>query len=66
MKFSDSEIALTKKQAQEIRNKRNAFIEETGTKKAVHIALVTPIGLKRNAYYDLVQSIVTADNLLGN
>ena len=64
MKFSDTEFAITKKLAQEIRNKRNAFIEETETKKAVHIALITPVGLKRNVYYDIVQSVVTAADLL--
>ena len=64
MKFSDSEFVLTKKLAQEIRNKKNVFIEETGTKKTVHIALITPFGLKRNDYFDLAQSVVTADDLL--
>jgi len=53
----------TKKQAQEFRNKRNVFIEETGTKKAVRIALITPVGVRRNDYYDTVQSIVTAEDL---
>ena len=47
-----------------MRKKRNSFIEETGTRKAVHIALVTPVGVKRNEYYDMVQSIVTAEDLL--
>ena len=64
MKFSDTEFSFTKKQAQELRTKRNVFIEETGTKKAVHIALITPFGIKRNDYYDMVQSIVTAEDLL--
>jgi len=64
MKYADVEYAITKKHAQELRNKRNAFIEETGTKKAVHIALITPVGVKRNEYYDMVQSIVTAEDLL--
>jgi len=63
MKFSDAEYAITKKQAQEFRNKRNVFIEETGTKKAVHIALITPVGVRRNDYYDTVQSVVTAEDL---
>ena len=63
MKFSDSEFSITKKLAHEIRNKRNVFIGETETKKAVHIVLVTPIGLKRNEYFDLVQSVVTATDL---
>ena len=64
MKFSDTEYAITKKHAQEFRNKRNVFIEETGTKKAVHVTLITPIGVMRNSYYDAVQSIVTAEDLL--
>jgi len=48
----------------EFRNKRNVFIEETEIKKAVQIALITPIGVARNSYYDIVQSIVTAEDLL--
>ena len=64
IKFSDAEFSITKKVARELRDKRSIFIEETATKKTVHIALITPIGLKRNTYYDLVQSIVTADDLL--
>ena len=64
MKFSDSELIITQKQAQTIRNKRNVFLAETGTKKAVHIALVTPVGLRRNDYYDLAQSIVTVEDLV--
>jgi AAA+ ATPase superfamily predicted ATPase len=64
MKFSDTEFTLTKKEAGEIRGRRNVFVEETRTKKAVHIALVTPVGLKRNSYYDVVQSIVTGEDLL--
>jgi hypothetical protein len=66
MKFSDSEVAVTKTLAKNIRNKRNAFVEETRTKKAIHITLVTPIGLKRNVYYDLIQSLVTADDLFSD
>lgn len=64
MKYSDTEFSITNKQAQELRNKRNVFIEETGTKKAVHITLITPVGVKRNDYFDLLQSIVTAPDLL--
>jgi len=64
MKFSDTEFSFTKKQAQELRAKRNAFIDETGTKKAVHIALITPFGIKRDDYFDMVQSLVTAEDLL--
>ena len=64
MKFTDTEFSITKKHVLELRNKRNVFIEETGTKKAVQIALITPVGIKRNDYSDVVQSIVTAEDLL--
>ncbi|MDR3224990.1 MAG: DUF4143 domain-containing protein [Clostridiales Family XIII bacterium] len=63
MKYSDSEIAITKSMAANIRNKRTAFMEESCTKKAVHIALITPIGLRRNMYYDIAQSVVTMHDL---
>jgi hypothetical protein len=63
MKHSDSELAISKSMAATIRNKRNVFIDESGTRKAVHIALVTPIGLKRNRYYDVAQAVVTMRDL---
>jgi len=46
MKYSDSDIAITKSMAENLRNKWNAFADETGTKKAVQIALVTPVGVE--------------------
>ena len=66
MRFSSIELTLTKKLALELTHRKNVFVEETMTKKGVHIALVTPIGLKRNEYYDLVQSVVTLDDLLSS
>ena len=66
IKYSDAEFSITKKNAQELRNKRNVFIEESRTKKAVQIALITPVGVKRNENYDLVHSIVTVEDLLNN
>ena len=63
MKFSESEYTIDKRYAGELRSKRAVFVEETGTKKAVHIALVTPVGLKRNSYYDVVQSVITGNDL---
>jgi hypothetical protein len=66
MKFSEAEFAITKSVAADIRNKRSVFASETGTRKAVHIVLVTPLGLRRNSYYDLAQSVVTAEDLLSD
>lgn len=63
MKYSDSIMSIDKSLAANLRNKRNAFIAETSTKKAVQLALVTPVGLSRNQYYDVVQAVVTAKDL---
>ncbi len=64
MKFSDTEFSISKRLANELRVKRNVFIEETGTKKAVQIALITPVSVRRNEYYDTVHAVVTAEDLL--
>jgi AAA+ ATPase superfamily predicted ATPase len=63
MKYSDSELAITKSMAANIRNKRNAFIRENGTKKAVYVAMITPVGIKHNSYYDIAQAVVTMRDL---
>jgi len=63
MKYTDTEFSMTKKHAQDLRNKRTVFIDETGTKKAVQITLITPVGIKRNEYFDIVQSIITTEDL---
>jgi hypothetical protein len=64
MKYSDSMLTISKKIAQDIRDKRSIFLQETRTKKAINIALITPIGVKRNDYYDTVNKILTAADLI--
>jgi predicted AAA+ superfamily ATPase len=63
MKYSETEYAIDKKTAANIKHKRQAFIEETKTRKAVQLVLVTPVGLKRNIYSDTVQFVLTAEKL---
>jgi len=41
----------------------STFIEETKTKKAVHITLITTYGVKHNEYWNNIQSEVFLDNL---
>ncbi len=43
--------------------RREAFLSEPGTKNAVHLAIVSASGLKRNANAFDVQSVVTLDGL---
>ena len=47
----------------QLRNKKCRFIEETGTRKAVHVTLITTYGVKHNEYWKEIQSEVTADDL---
>lgn len=63
MKFSSGEFVITKGYDEMLRNRKNRFIEETKTRKAVHTTFVTTYGVRHNEYYGNVQSEVTADDL---
>jgi hypothetical protein len=63
MKYADEEYTLKKDEDAALRNRRNVFIAETGTKKAVQIVLVTPVGLSQGAYGQTVQTVVTEEDL---
>lgn len=63
MKFTDDEFAISKKYAEELRHKASVFIEETNPKKTVQFVLVTANGLKQNEYADVVQNVITGEQL---
>ena len=63
MKFSGKQYALKEADDLSVRNKKAAFMRETGTRKSVHVTYVTTFGLVRNAYANSVQSEVTLDEL---
>jgi AAA+ ATPase superfamily predicted ATPase len=63
MKYSNKEFVITKKQDENLRNKLGAFIEETHTRKTVHITMITTYGVKRNEYRNDIQGEVTMDDL---
>ncbi|MCF3110576.1 MarR family transcriptional regulator [Niabella sp. CC-SYL272] len=50
MKFSINNFSITKKYAEELRNKLTAFREATSTRKTLFLTLITTYGLTRNAY----------------
>lgn len=41
------------------------FVAETATTKAVHLTMITTLGLVENSYAYDVQSVVTMDDLFG-
>jgi hypothetical protein len=63
MKFSRKEFVITKDNDKNLRNKVWTFAEETRTKKAVHITMLTTYGVKRNEYWSNIQSEVILDDL---
>jgi AAA+ ATPase superfamily predicted ATPase len=63
MKYSKTPYTLTDADIADLENKRQCFIEQTGTKKAVHLTMVTASGLADNSNANEIQSQVTADDL---
>ena len=66
MKCTDGQFAIDKAYDANLRNKAAAFVAETGTRKAVHITMVTMNGLAHNAYWGTVQNELTADDLFSS
>jgi len=63
MKFATGEFTIDKKYAENLRNKRAVFKEETKTRKTLHITMITTYGVKRNQYWGSIQSEVTVNDL---
>lgn len=63
MKFSETPYEVDAEEEARLRNRRESFIRETGTRKAVHMTLVSPWGLKPGRHSGVFQSVVTLDDL---
>ena len=63
MKYSNKEFVMTKSYDENLRNKRCVFIDETKTKKSVHITMITTYGVKHNEYWHHIQSELLLDDL---
>ncbi|GAP73350.1 AAA family ATPase [Candidatus Symbiothrix dinenymphae] len=55
IKFAGKEFAITKDYDANLRNKIFAFKDETRTRKAVHLLMLTTFGVKQNKYSEMVQ-----------
>lgn len=65
IKWSRTEYAISKAYDASMRSKIQVFLDETRTKKAPQLTVITPYGLRRNAYSGNVQAQVTAEALFG-
>lgn len=63
MKYVRNEFVITKAVDESLRHKMSDFRLLTRSRDALHTTIVTPYGLKQNAYSGNVQSVVTADDL---
>lgn len=63
IKFSLHPVTLSPKDDRDLHNKRVTFLAETGTRKAIHITMVTTYGLTEKGCRASVQSEVVLDDL---
>jgi hypothetical protein len=63
MKFSSDQFTIDTDYEAELRYKISTFAQETKTKSAIHLTMVTTYGVKKNANSGIVQSEVTIDDL---
>ncbi|HEX2582755.1 MAG TPA: ATP-binding protein [Chlamydiales bacterium] len=64
IKFCEEEFEIKKDYAKDLENKKSVFQKTTGTKKTIFLTLITPFGLKENAYsIELVNQQLTLDAL---
>ncbi|MDV0444695.1 hypothetical protein MmiAt1_02300 [Methanimicrococcus sp. At1] len=64
MKYSGSGLyVIDKKYSENLGQKKSVFISETGTKKAVHLTMVTTYGISKNMYSSMIQSEIRLDDL---
>jgi AAA+ ATPase superfamily predicted ATPase len=63
MKFSINPFAITKKDAENLRNKMGTFQTATETRKAIFLTMITTYGLAPNKYAYLAQNNLKMDDL---
>ena len=63
VKYRKGEFAIDDKYDLHLQSRRETFIEETGTSNAVHLTMITVNGVRRNSYWNDIQSEVTLDDL---
>ena len=62
-KFTNAEYTLTAADSADLLRKKDVFLRETGTKKSIHMTMITANGLTQNAYRNDVQSEIVLDDL---
>ncbi len=64
LKFSAADYTIDKSEDEKLRQRKQRFYEESRTRKAVHLTLITTYGLTPNKYSGQLQSVITMNDLL--
>ncbi|MCL1809857.1 MAG: ATP-binding protein [Clostridiales bacterium] len=62
-KYYNKPYTLTEKDAADLERKKDVFLRETGTKKSIHMTMITASGLAQSAYRNEIQAEITLDDL---
>ena len=63
MKYAKEPYEVSVEEDMRLQNRRSRFVSVTNTDKAVHFILISANGVKRNAYSDEFQYVITANDL---
>ncbi|MDD7271003.1 MAG: ATP-binding protein [Spirochaetales bacterium] len=63
MKFTNEAYSLDSDEYEKLLNRMSRFRKETDTDYAIHITLICSSGYKRNKYSDIIQNVITGDEL---
>lgn len=63
MRFTDTPLAIDAQYEHKLQHKRDVFREESGTKNAVHLVLVSVAGVERNVCSGCLYATIDADDL---
>jgi AAA+ ATPase superfamily predicted ATPase len=63
MKYSNSEYTITKEYSEWLQERREIFRHSTKSHKSIHLTMITSFGIKRNAYWNNIQSEIRLDDL---
>jgi predicted AAA+ superfamily ATPase len=62
-RYTNKPYELTEKDRNDLERKKDVFLRETGTKKSIHMTMITANGLAHNAYRNEIQAEITLDDL---
>lgn len=64
IKYCNTLYEISKEYANKMTDRINLFKNQTKTRKALHLVMITPFGLKSNLYQGIVQNEITLDDLM--